>query len=50
MIALLVGRLRWMLCRRGAATSGGYVVSVSSLGDVILCVGSPVFRSLGWSW
>ena len=30
--------------------SGCFVVSVSSLGDVILCVGSTVFRSLGWSW
>ena len=28
MVALLVGRLRWMLCRRGATASDGYLATL----------------------
>ena len=52
MVALLVGRLRWMLCRRGATASGGYLATLmlcpdlSDLGDVVLRVGTHVLGHL----
>ena len=52
MVALLVGRLRRMLCRRGATASSGYLATLmlcrdlSGLGDVGLRVGSHVLGRL----
>ena len=52
MVALLVGRLRWMLCRRGATASGEYLATLilcpdfSDLGDVVLRVGTHVLGHL----
>ena len=52
MFALLIGRLRQMLCRRGATASSGYLATLmlcrdlSGLGDVGLRVGSHVLGRL----